>query len=277
MIFELETLYPLLALAVGIGTIGGFLSGLLGIGGGLIYVPALFFAFTSLGFGADYAMHIAVGTSLAIAAPTIMTSAYCHYRRESVDFVLFRRWALFLIGGVGIGVLMNSILQASQLIVIFSTVAVIMALYMGFLKDPYKQDLPITGRKRHYPIATSIGFVASMVGISGSMISVPTMTFLNVPIQKAIGTAAALGVVTAVCGVTGFMWVGAGQVVENSLPLTIGYVNIFCALMVVPLSVLMAPYGCKLAHRLPKQHLRRVFALFIACVATRMLLEIQGL
>lgn len=270
---DITQLLPFLALAACIGTMGGFLSGLLGIGGGFIYVPALFFAFTSLGFEADYAMHIAVGTSLAIVAPTVMSSALCHYKRDGVDKTIFKRWALFLMSGVGCGVLLAAYLNAQHMIMIFTVIALSVAVYMGFLKDPYQEDKPIKGKKSHYPIATGIGFVASMMGIGGSIITVPTMTFLNVPMQKAIGTAAAMAVLTACTGVIGFMLVGASH--EAALPMTIGYVNIIAALTVVPISIMMAPQGCKLAHKLPKQKLRRVFAVLIACVAFKMMSDVS--
>ena len=270
---ELATVYPLLFLAAGIGVLGGFLSGLLGIGGGFLYVPALYFAFTHLGYSADYAMHIAVGTSLAIVAPTVMSSAFCHYKRKSIDTVILKRWALFLMSGVGIGVVLATSVKANVMIMIFSVVAVSVAIYMGFLKDPYQENKPIKGRKRHYPIATGIGFVASMMGIGGSILTVPTMTFLNVPMQKAIGTAAAMAFLTAMTGVIGFMMVGATATGNEmaGLPFTIGYVNLVCAMMVVPISVMMAPQGVKFAHNLPKQRLRRVFAVLIACVAVKMI------
>lgn len=272
---QMAELLPLLLLAIGIGTMGGFLSGLLGIGGGFIYVPALFFAFTSLGFEADYAMHIAVGTSLAIVAPTVFSSAICHYKRGGLETEIFKRWALFLMSGVGCGVLLAAYLSAAHMIMIFTAIALSVAIYMGFMKDPYQENKPIKGRKRHYPIATGIGFVASMMGIGGSIITVPTMTFLNVPMQKAIGTAAAMAVLTAVTGVIGFMAIGTAH--AEALPLTIGYVNIIAALTVVPISIMMAPQGCKVAHKLPKQKLRRVFAILIACVAIKMLTDVQVL
>ena len=275
---DLGSIYPLLFLAAGIGVVGGFLSGLLGIGGGFLYVPALFFAFTYLGFEADYAMHIAVGTSLAIVAPTVLSSAYCHYKRKSIDTTILRRWSLFLMTGVGCGVLLAASVNAAVLIAIFAIVAVSVSFYMGFLKDPYKSDRPITGRKRHYPIATSIGFIASMMGIGGSIITVPTMTFLNVPMQKAVGTAAAMAVLTATTGVIGFMMIGGETAPEAmfNLPLTFGYVNLICAFLVVPISVMMAPQGVKMAHHLPKQRLRKIFAVLIACVALKMILDVQA-
>ncbi len=275
---EIALIAPLMALAVSIGLCGGFLSGLLGIGGGFLYVPALFFAFTHLGYSPNYAMHIAVGTSLAIVAPTVMSSALCHYRRKSIDTTILKRWAVFLMCGVGIGVTLAASIDATSMILVFSIVAVSVSFYMGFFKDPYKSDRPVKGRKRHYSIATGIGFVASMMGIGGSIISVPTMTFLNVPMQRAIGTAAAMAVLTAITGVTGYMLIGSALPREgmNALPLTIGYVNIICALMVVPISVMTAPFGVRAAHKLPKQRLRKVFAVLIACVAVKMLTEASG-
>ena len=276
---DFGSIYPLLFLAAGIGALGGFLSGLLGIGGGFLYVPALYFAFSYLGFGADYAMHIAVGTSLAIVAPTVFSSAFCHYKRQSIDTVILKRWSLFLMMGVGCGVLLAASVNASVLILIFSIVAVSVSFYMGFLKDPYKSDRPVTGRKRHYPIATGIGFIASMMGIGGSIITVPTMTFLNVPMQKAVGTAAAMAVLTASTGVIGFMMIGgdAASAGKVTLPLTFGYVNLICAMLVVPISVMMAPQGVKLAHHWPKHRLRKIFAVLIAFVAIKMIADIQAI
>ena len=271
---DFSILYPFLFFAAAIGTLGGFLSGLLGIGGGFLYVPALYFTFTYFGYTADYAMHIAIGTSLAIVAPTVMSSAFFHYQRQSIDISIFKRWSLFLITGVALGVTLAASIDASALILIFSIVAMSAAIYMGFRKDPYQENRPTTGRKRHYPIATGIGFVASLVGIGGSLMSVPTMTSLNVPMQKAVGTAAAMAVLTAMTGVIGFMVIGPAVLpVENRLPLTFGYVNLICAMMVVPVSVMMAPQGVKFSHRLPRQRLRRIFALFIGCIACKMLVD----
>jgi uncharacterized membrane protein YfcA len=264
----------LVLLMLAIGCLGGFLSGLLGVGGGIIFVPALFFCFKAVGVEETYIMHVAVGTSLAVIFATGSTSAYHHYQRKSVDMAIVRSWGPFIVLGVLIGALFASAVDGHTLKEIFAGLMLIIAVYMEL--SPEK---PETERGHKMPpylqrgFCLIIGMVSSMIGIGGAILNIPMMAYNGVPIQRAVGTGAVLGIAVALPGMIGYMISGFPHIPELP-PLSLGYVNLIALVTIIPTSMLLAPVGVRVSHRLPRPVLRRIFAVVLALVSLRMFMTL---
>ncbi|MEZ0260099.1 MAG: sulfite exporter TauE/SafE family protein [Alphaproteobacteria bacterium] len=271
-----QTMYILPPLLLVIGGLGGFLSGLLGVGGGIIFVPALFFSMTALGTGPEQAMHLAVGTSLAVVFATGATSALAHHRRGAVDSGIVRAWGAFIVGGVIFGSLFASSVDGRLLKEIFAVITFAISLYMAFGSESKGPGAKTIAMNIQRGLCACIGMVSSMIGVGGAILTVPMMSYIGVPMQRAVGTGAALGMLISLPGCLGYMLGGAAQAYAAELPpFSVGYVNVLAALMIIPSSILLAPMGVKASHKLPRTTLRRVFAGVLMLVSIRMFMTLD--
>lgn len=257
---------------VAIGAMAGFLAGLLGIGGGIVLVPGIYFLFETLGFESPNLMHLAVGTSLSIIIPTGFSSARAHWKKGSVDISLIKLIAPGILIGVLGGTLLASRLSGEDLRLVFAVAIMVLALIM--LGNPARFNLlkEIPGRIGSGIAGIVIGGVSTLVGVGGATMSVPYMSIAGVPVHRAVGTASALGLFIAVPGALGFLWIGRGA--ELMPPFSFGYLNLLAWAAIVPVSVSVAPLGAMVAHCCSVNVLRRVFALFMLVVAVKMGLDV---
>jgi uncharacterized protein len=265
----LAWLVPLLLLA---GAVAGILAGLLGVGGGIVIVPALYHIFSYLDVADEVRMHLAVGTSLATIIPTGFRSARAHARRGSFDEELIRTWTPAMIIGVLLGTWGATLANFSVLTSVFAIVALLVALYMGFGNTDWRLGKALPGPVLRQPIAGSIGAVSAMMGIGGGTIGVPLMSLFGVPIHRAVGTASGFGMIIAVPATFGMMLGGWGK--PELPPFSLGYVNWLGFLLIVPTTLLFVPLGAKLAHSLSQTGLRRAFAIFLGLTSIRMFTDI---
>ncbi|MBI3419007.1 MAG: sulfite exporter TauE/SafE family protein [Proteobacteria bacterium] len=266
---DLVPLLPDLVALVGAGLLAGLIAGLFGVGGGTITVPILFHWFLHIGVPSDQAMHAAVATSLATIIATSTSSARAHKKRGSVDAEIIKSWGPWIASGSTIGVFLAALMGGNAMRGIFGGFLLCIALYMLFTKGTtmvYHQ-LPTSWAK--HAITTGIGVISSLVGIGGGAITVPVMTLCGVPMQRAVGTSSAFGAVIAVPGTIGFIL--SGWNVVNLPPLSLGYVNLLSLAILFPATALMAPYGAKLAHKLDRAVLRRIFSVFLVFISAKML------
>ncbi|GAB6052947.1 sulfite exporter TauE/SafE family protein [Magnetospira thiophila] len=257
------------ALLAGAGVLAGLIAGLLGVGGGIVVVPVLFQVFGLIDMDPAVRMHAAVGTSLATIIPTGFSSARAHWKRGALDATVLRQWGLWLVLGVFAGSALAAHLEGRVLTLLFGALALSVALrlLLGGKDRAIRDRLPPAPYSQL--IAGAIGLVSALLGIGGGTFSVPVLTLCGRSIHRAIGTAAALGLMIALPGALGFM-IG-GWDVAGRPPLSVGYVNLLGLACIVPTSVLAAPWGARLAHHLQPEHLRRAFALFLLLVAGRMI------
>jgi uncharacterized membrane protein YfcA len=256
------------------GVVGGLIAGMLGVGGGIVIVPVLYHVLAGVGISENLRMHIAVGTSLATIIPTSISSLRAHARRGNVDWALLRSWVVPMIAGVAIGTALASTVSGRTLSLIFGIVALPVAVNMALGKEDWRLADHLPTGPGGWAIATGIGWLSSMMGIGGGTLGVPIMSHCNYPIHRAVGTASAFGVIISIPAAMG-MAIGSWNAPDLP-PYSLGFVNLLGFILIAPASVLMAPLGAHLAHSMDKQRLRRVFALFIAITAGRMLWDVFG-
>jgi uncharacterized membrane protein YfcA len=260
--------WPLLVGLSVSGMISGVAAGLLGVGGGVIIVPILSYAFEAMGFPVE-AQHVAVASSLAIIIPTGSMSARSHYKRGAVDLDVLKLWAPFVLGGTLIGGLMARWFTGDTLRIVFGLIALLVAIN---IVTPLQQRLMghLKGSAlTHRSAASIVGYISALMGIGGGSLSVPTMVAFGETMHKAVGTGAAIGVFIAIGGTIGFIISGWG--VTGVPPLSLGYVNLIAFVLVGGFAALTAPLGAALAHRLDQKTLRYVFAAFLTLVAINMI------
>jgi uncharacterized membrane protein YfcA len=262
----------LLALAVvtgGAGLLAGITAGLLGVGGGIVVVPVLFHMFGVLGIDETVRMHLAVGTSLSTIIPTSIVSARSHYRRGAVDVSLLRSWAPAIFVGAIIGTLIGGSVGGDVLTAVFAVVALAVTAHMALQPEGSRLRDGLPSGTARAALGSLIGGISVMMGIGGGTLSVPLLSLCGYPIRRAVGTAAAIGLVIAVPGTIGF--VIAGHSVPHRPPASLGYVSLAGVAVLTPLTMLAAPWGATLAHKIPARALRKAFAVFLALTACRML------
>ena len=249
----------------------GFVAGLFGIGGGLITVPFLYYIFGLLGVDKDFLMHLAVGTSFAIIIPTSIVSVLTHHKFKAVDFNIVKNYGLFVVIGVIIGTIFAASLKTKSLVLFFSIIIFFLGIYLLFLKEKEK-NVPIK-IKLHLKVILGfiVGFISAPMGIGGAIMNVPILKFFGYSINKAIGSASAIGFFIALTGTIGF--VISGSYLKTDLPLSIGFLNIPAFLIFIPITTFMARIGARTVHKIDKNKISKFFGVFLLIVATKFLLE----
>ena len=249
----------------------GFVAGLFGIGGGLITVPFLYYIFGLLNIDPQYVMHLAVGTSFAIIIPTSIVSVLTHHKFKAVDFQIVKNYGAFVILGVIFGTIFAASLKTKSLVLFFSIVIFLLSIYLLLLKEK-KKDV-IIKIKLHLKIILGfiVGFISAPMGIGGAVMNVPILKFFGYPINKAIGSAAAIGFIIALFGAIGFLI--SGSYLNVNLPLSIGFLNIPAFLIFFPITTFMARLGAKASHRVNKKKMTKYFGYFLIVIGTRFLYE----
>lgn len=263
------TLLPLIGALALAGALLGFLAGLFGIGGGAISVPVFYEMFQTLGHAPDVAMPLAVGTSLAVIIPTSIQSSRGHFKRGTVDMDLLRLWALPVLAGVILGSVIARYAEPQVFQLVFMVVAAVNAakLLSGGAGWRLRDSLPSRGALRIY--GGGVGLVSALMGIGGGAVSNLILTLHNVPIHRAVSTAAGVGVLIAIPGTLGYMAAGWGR--PGLPPDAIGFVSLVTFALTIPTSLLTTRFGVALAHRLSRKHLERAFGLFLLAVCLRFL------
>ena len=249
----------------------GFVAGLFGIGGGLIIVPFLYYIFNSLGIDHQYLMHLAVGTSFAIIIPTSTVSVLTHHKFKAVDFDIVKSYGIYVVIGVIIGTLFAASLKTKSLILFFTIIIFLLGIYLLLLKE--KEKNVIIKIKLHLRIILGliVGFISAPMGIGGAIMNVPILKFFGYSINKAIGSAAAIGFLIALFGASGFII--TGSYLKTNLPLSIGFLNIPAFLIFIPITTIMASIGARTVHKIDKKKISKFFGIFLIIIAIKFLLE----
>jgi len=248
--------------------IAGFMAGLLGVGGGLVMVPALYYAFSILNFEIETKMHLALGTSLAIIIPTSIMSTRTHMKYNAVDLGLIKSFGIYIIIGVLLGTFLTSRLKTAGLVLFFSIFAFFVGFFFIFLKNKIEDTEKNIPKIYKIMIGNFIGFISIPLGIGGGSLSVPFMRLFGYDMRKAIGTSAAIGIVIAVSG--GLSMIGSGVLFANvKSPLSFGYFNLAGFLIFVPITMLVAPLGAKVVHKVSRSFISKIFGIYLIIMSIK--------
>ena len=270
----LSELLPMLALLLAIGGFAGVIAGLLGVGGGIVLVPAFFYAFSHLGYGGPQLMQICLATSLATIVVTSLRSVLAHNRRGAVDWAILRGWAPGIGAGALLGVLVAASLRSGTLQAIFGVLGIVVGLYLAFGRAHWRLGPVMPGGAVRAALSPPVGFFSVLMGIGGGSFGVPLMSLYGVPIHRAVATAAGFGMLIAVPSVVGFLFVTIDPATRP--PFTVGAINLVAFGIIVAMTLITTPLGVRLAHAMDAKPLKRVFAVFIIVVAANMLRKAAG-
>jgi len=251
------------------GLVSGTLAGLLGVGGGIVIVPVLFNVLPLFGIPEAVQMKLAVGTSLATIIPTSIQSARKHFAKGTMDVALLRSLAPSIATGVLLGTALAVWLKGDALTLVFALVATAVAVNMATTSAEWRLRASFPAGAPRHGIGGFIGTVSAMMGIGGGTVGVPILSAFGAPMRAAVATASAFGIIIAIPATAGFVWAGWGNPLLP--PLSLGYVNLIGFALIVPTSMLAAPWGVKLAHAISPLLLKRLFAAFLAVTSARMI------
>ena len=244
----------------------GFFAGFFGIGGGLITVPFLFFIFETLNLDRSYIMHLAVGTSFSIIIPTSLVSVLTHKKNKFVDINIIKSYGLFVIIGVLLGTIFAALMQTKSLVLFFSAVVYFLGTYLLLNSNKVQKA------KKNFELLPRLffgfvsGFVSAPMGIGGAVMNVPILRYFGYPINKAIGSASAIGFIIALFGGLGFFL--TGSYLNANLPLSVGFINIPAFLIFIPITMFMARVGANTSNKMDKSKLQRFFGIFLYIIGT---------
>ena len=254
------------------GAVAGVLAGLLGVGGGIVIVPVLYHVFTALGIDEAVRMHLAVGTSLATIVPTSIRSAAAHRAKGSLDMALLKQLLPGVVVGVAVGALASGWLDGRVLTAVFAVVALLVAAHMalGDRAPTFGHGLP--GRAGCAALGGGIGGLSTLMGIGGGVLNNTFMTLFGRPMHQAVATSSGVGVLIAIPGTIGYIWAGWG---DPLLPVaSTGFINWIAVALIIPIALVVTPYGVRIAHALKKRQLEIGFGLFCIFVSVRFFLSL---
>lgn len=260
-------LLPYFAILLATGAVAGVLAGLLGVGGGIVLVPAFVAVLTAAGYGTGDVMQVCLATSLATIFVTSMRSVMAHHRKGAVDWTIIRGWTPWIMAGAIAGVMLVSRLSTQSLKVIFGVMVLAVASYMLVSRSDWRlAETPPLGARRA-ALAGTIGLVGVLLGIGGGSLGVPMLTLHGRPIHRAVATAAGFGAAIALPSVVAFLFLPAA----GAPPGTVGSVNLPIFAITIAMTLLTAPIGASLAHRTDPRRLKRIFAVVLIFIALNML------
>ena len=262
-----------IALLSAAGIIAGLTSGLFGVGGGFVVVPALLAVFPYLTDQTEDLMMVAVGTSLATIVVSSARSVHAHSKRGAVDFQLLRDWALWVVVGVTAGLAIASVTDGKRLILVFAVGVLIYATCFLFpnLFERFKGRWSMPTGPGKALLASGLGGFSALLGIGGGTIMVLTMVLCNRPIHQAVATASGVGFLIGLPGMIGFLVMGLGA--ENLPTGSVGYVNLPALLAIALFSLIAAPVGARWAHSLDAAQLKQIFGVYLVIVSIAMFVK----
>jgi len=249
----------------------GFMAGFFGIGGGLIMVPILFYIFSFAGIEQSFIMHLAIGTSFSIIIPTSIISAVTHMKFKAVDLSVVKTFGVFVATGVVLGTIFAVNLKTSSLVLFFSIMTMIFAIYFLMTKEKINPSPRKINLIYRVICGFLSGFLSAPMGIAGGVINTPILKMFGYPIKTAIGSSAAVGFLIALVGAIGFAV--SGSYLNIKVPLSLGFINIPAFLIFVPITMFMAKIGAKTVHKFDKSLIGKLFGIYLFTISCKLFYE----
>ena len=249
----------------------GFMAGFFGIGGGLIMVPILFYIFSFAGIEQSFIMHLAIGTSFSIIIPTSIISAVTHMKFKAVDLSVVKTFGVFVATGVVLGTIFAVNLKTSSLVLFFSIMTMLFAIYFLMTKEKINPSPRKINLIYRVICGFLSGFLSAPMGIAGGVINTPILKMFGYPIKTAIGSSAAVGFLIALVGAIGFAV--SGSYLNIKVPLSLGFINIPAFLIFVPITMFMAKIGAKTVHKFDKSLIGKLFGIYLFTISCKLFYE----
>jgi uncharacterized membrane protein YfcA len=273
-------LLELAGLLIATGALAGFLAGVFGIGGGAVLVPVFYECFRLAGVPLDVRMPLCIGTSLAVIIPTSIRSFRAHYLRGAVDMEIIGEWWLSIVFGVIAGSVIARFAPERLFKFVFVGVAWSAAVRLFLARDNWKfgDKFPTGCLMKAYGFA--IGLLSTLLGVGGGLFSNLLMTFYGRPIHQAVATSSALAVLISIPGAIGYIYAGwpvaahFPDIAALQWPFALGYVSLIGALLVMPTSLVTAPFGVMAAHAMSKRKLEIAFGCYLFIVGGRFVVSL---
>lgn len=246
------------------GLASGFAGGLFGIGGGLLRVPIFLYLFPTFGVDSDMVFHMAAGTSLALAIPTSITSAWKQHRSDNLDLAFLKTWIPALVVGVALGIVASTVSPTEVLKGLFLGLLVIMAGYVALPSRPVIFEHVPSGPVRSV-MAAVIGGVSTLLGLSGGVLTTPVLVACGTVIQRAVAISSAGSLAISLVAAAGMIWTGAG--LPNRMPFSLGFIDLPAFAIMTPLVMLSAPLGVRIANRISARKLELFFTCLLLALA----------
>ena len=262
---DLTALLPVLAMLLIAGAIAGVLAGLLGIGGGIVLVPAFYYTFSTLGYNSPKLMQTCLATSLSTILVTSFLSVRSHNKNNAVDWGILKTWTPGIIVGSLLGMLTSNELRSETLLLIFASFSLIIGIYMAINKASWQLSDTMPSNLICRVLSSFMGFICVLMGIGGSSLGVPIMTLHGRPIHRAIATASGFGLIIALPSVAVFLFTPVPEF--GRPPFNIGHINIAAFLIITSMTIITVPIGALLTHKLNPKPLKRIFAIFLIFIA----------
>ena len=256
------------------GAVAGFLAGLFGIGGGAVLVPAFYQAFAVMGVNDAVRMHLCVGTSLAVIVPTSIRSFLAHRGHGAVDTRLLKGWILPVPAGVLLASAVAAFASSAVLRGIFAAIAALVGARMLFARQKWRLGTELPGQPARAAVGTVIGLLSGLMGIGGGVMNSTFMTLFDRPVHQAVATSSGVGVLVSVPGLVGYVVAGWGE--KGLPPFSTGFVNWIAVALIMPITLLVAPYGVRVAHALGKRQLQVLLGCFLLLVSARFFYSLAG-
>ena len=255
----------------GSAVVTGFMAGFFGIGGGLIMVPILFYIFSFAGIEQSFIMHLAIGTSFSIIVPTSIISAVTHMKFKAVDLSVVKTFGVFVATGVVLGTIFAVNLKTSSLVLFFSIMTMLFAIYFLMTKEKINPSPRKINLIYRVICGFLSGFLSAPMGIAGGVINTPILKMFGYPIKTAIGSSAAVGFLIALVGAIGFAV--SGSYLNIKVPLSLGFINIPAFLIFVPITMFMAKIGAKTVHKFDKSLIGKLFGIYLFIISCKLFYE----
>ena len=253
--------------AMASGVVSGLLAGVFGIGGGAVLVPVFYQALGLYGVDESVRMHLSVGSSLAIIIPTAIRSFTAHRARGAVDMELLRSFLIPVPVGVIVASVAAAYISSAGLRTIFACLALAVSFRLIFNRDSWRLGTEIPGNPSRWVVGVVIGFFSTLMGIGGGVMNNTFMSLYNRPMHQAVATSSGVGVLIAIPGTIGYIWAGWGNTLLP--PVSSGYINWIAVALIIPIALVITPYGVRIAHAMAKRHLEIGFGLFCLFVSMR--------
>lgn len=266
---ELATFAAAIAAA---GVVSGLMAGIFGIGGGAVLVPVFYQVFGMLGVDEAVRMHLSVGSSLGIIIPTSIRSFLGHKARGAVDMDLLKSYLIPVPAGVVLASLTVAYISSAGLRTIFAIITLLVAFRLIFNRETWQIGSDIPGNPARAVAGALIGYLSTLMGIGGGVLNNTFMTLFGRPMHQAVATSSGVGVLIAIPGTFGYIWAGWGNPL---LPVaSTGFINWIAVALIIPIALVVTPYGVRVAHALKKRQLEIGFGLFCIFVSVRFFLSL---